>query len=209
MQLTAQLITSSNINQKLTEYCPQYCTVHNTSSLHRRIVWRGILCCLYYSTAVDTDQSFIFSYHSMKPAAVPAAVLSSTCTYSSSSSAPAVDCTSGASVDTTSSSNVSTATSTEHVEEEAYSQSYIMKVQHLIERCLIFYLDREECVEALFQHAEIDPIITRTVWKELEKENQDFFERYNNSERDTRDEDKGQSSRMLLIQANLSDKARF
>ncbi|MCO5610948.1 hypothetical protein L7F22_065195 [Adiantum nelumboides] len=147
----------------------------------------------------------------MKLAAVPAAV-SSTCT-NSSLFASAVSCTSGASVHTASSSNASTATSTEHVEEA--SQSYIMKVQHLIERCLTLYLDREECVEALFQHAGIDPIITRTVWKELEKENQEFFERYNNSERvarkqpDITRDDEGQSSRMLLIQGNLSDKARF
>ncbi|KAH7296654.1 hypothetical protein KP509_26G032800 [Ceratopteris richardii] len=62
---------------------------------------------------------------------------------------------------------------------DAASSSFIMKVQHLIERCLTFYLDREECAQALFTHAAIDPIITRTVWKELEKTNTEFFRQYN------------------------------
>ncbi|CAA7392788.1 unnamed protein product [Spirodela intermedia] len=61
---------------------------------------------------------------------------------------------------------------------DAASASYIRMVQHLIEKCLIFHMSQEECVEALFKHANIKPVITSTVWKELEKENREFFEAY-------------------------------
>lgn len=33
-------------------------------------------------------------------------------------------------------------------------------------------------MEALSKHADIKPVITSTVWKELEKENKEFFESY-------------------------------
>ncbi|XAR68991.1 Angiotensin-converting enzyme 2 [Bertholletia excelsa] len=56
--------------------------------------------------------------------------------------------------------------------------SYIHMVQHLIEECILFNMSREECVEALSKHANIKPVITSTVWKELEKENKEFFESY-------------------------------
>ncbi|KAK1298248.1 hypothetical protein QJS10_CPB14g01450 [Acorus calamus] len=56
--------------------------------------------------------------------------------------------------------------------------SYIHLVQHLIERCLLFNMTEEECVAALSKHANINPVITSTVWKELEKENREFFEAY-------------------------------
>ncbi|XP_009791297.1 uncharacterized protein LOC107815870 [Nicotiana tabacum] len=59
------------------------------------------------------------------------------------------------------------------------SAQYIHMVQHLIEECIIFKMNREECMEALSKHANIQPIITSTVWKELEKENKEFFEAYN------------------------------
>ncbi|KAL7248277.1 hypothetical protein ACSBR2_003066 [Camellia fascicularis] len=58
------------------------------------------------------------------------------------------------------------------------SASYIHMVQHLIEECIIFNMNREECMEALSKHANIQPVITSTVWKELEKENKEFFEGY-------------------------------
>ncbi|KAI5084438.1 hypothetical protein GOP47_0000607 [Adiantum capillus-veneris] len=100
---------------------------------------------------------------------------------SSTSAASALSC--GAScADTASTSSSNSSTGTENVIDEA-SQSFIRKVQHLIERCLTLCLDKEECVKALFQHAGIDPIVTRTVWKELEKANQEFFEQYYKSER--------------------------
>ncbi|KAL2323893.1 hypothetical protein Fmac_022951 [Flemingia macrophylla] len=39
-------------------------------------------------------------------------------------------------------------------------------------------MTKEECMEALSKHANIDPIITSTVWNELEKVNKEFFEPY-------------------------------
>ncbi|MCD7461462.1 hypothetical protein HAX54_046179 [Datura stramonium] len=59
--------------------------------------------------------------------------------------------------------------------------SYIYMVQHLIEKCLIFHMTKEECIEALSKHANIKPVITVTVWNELEKENREFFEAYDQS----------------------------
>ncbi|XP_023921565.2 uncharacterized protein LOC112033023 [Quercus suber] len=53
-----------------------------------------------------------------------------------------------------------------------------MQVHHLIEECIIFNMSKEECMEALSKHANIKPVITSTVWKELEKENKEFFEAY-------------------------------
>ncbi|GKV30064.1 hypothetical protein SLEP1_g38926 [Rubroshorea leprosula] len=58
------------------------------------------------------------------------------------------------------------------------SASYIHMVHHLIEECLVFNMSKEECMEALSKHADIKPIITSTVWSELEKENKEFFEAY-------------------------------
>ncbi|URD89963.1 plant-specific domain TIGR01589 family protein [Musa troglodytarum] len=79
-------------------------------------------------------------------------------------------------------------------------------VQHLIEQCLVFQMSKDECMEALAKHADIKPVITSTgipsstpkntshsfvswsvrymvsscvaVWKELEKENKEFFQAY-------------------------------
>ncbi|CAN4118323.1 unnamed protein product [Withania somnifera] len=59
------------------------------------------------------------------------------------------------------------------------SAQYIHLVHHLIEECLLFNMSREECMEALSKQANIQPVITSTVWKELEKENKEFFEAYN------------------------------
>ncbi|KAL3642519.1 hypothetical protein CASFOL_013334 [Castilleja foliolosa] len=58
------------------------------------------------------------------------------------------------------------------------SAQYIHMVQHLIEECILFNMSKEECMEALSKHADIKPVITSTVWKELEKENKEFFETY-------------------------------
>ncbi|KAJ8631170.1 hypothetical protein MRB53_024493 [Persea americana] len=59
-----------------------------------------------------------------------------------------------------------------------HPQSYIRMVQHLIETCLILGMSREDCVEALAEHAHIRPLITLTVWRELLKENRGFFKAY-------------------------------
>ncbi|GMI96487.1 hypothetical protein like AT5G02580 [Hibiscus trionum] len=58
------------------------------------------------------------------------------------------------------------------------SSSYIHMVHRLIEECLIFNMSKEECMETLSKHANIKPVITSTVWNELEKENNEFFETY-------------------------------
>ncbi|XP_065853833.1 uncharacterized protein [Euphorbia lathyris] len=58
------------------------------------------------------------------------------------------------------------------------SASYIHLVHHLIEECIVFNMSKEECMEALSKNANINPVITSTVWKELEKENKEFFEEY-------------------------------
>uniref|UniRef100_A0A7N0ZV35 Angiotensin-converting enzyme 2 n=1 Tax=Kalanchoe fedtschenkoi TaxID=63787 RepID=A0A7N0ZV35_KALFE len=62
------------------------------------------------------------------------------------------------------------------------SASYIHMVQHLIEKCLIFHMTKEECMEALSKHANIQPVITSTVWSELEKVNKEFFQSYKPSQ---------------------------
>ncbi|KAL9331903.1 hypothetical protein ACSQ67_001513 [Phaseolus vulgaris] len=54
-------------------------------------------------------------------------------------------------------------------------------VHRLIEECILFNMSKEECMEALSKHANINPVITSTVWKELAKENQEFFEAYSRS----------------------------
>lgn len=38
----------------------------------------------------------------------------------------------------------------------------VYQVQHMIEKCLIFHMSKEECVEALSKHANITPVITST-----------------------------------------------
>ncbi|KAI4302376.1 hypothetical protein MLD38_038128 [Melastoma candidum] len=58
------------------------------------------------------------------------------------------------------------------------SASYIHLVHHLIEKCLIHRLTKEECMDALYKHAKVDPLVSSTVWNELEKENKEFFEAY-------------------------------
>ncbi|XP_059296385.1 uncharacterized protein LOC132607070 isoform X4 [Lycium barbarum] len=42
------------------------------------------------------------------------------------------------------------------------SAQYIHLVHHLIEECLLFNMSREECMEALSKHANIQPVITST-----------------------------------------------
>ncbi|KAJ0229119.1 Transmembrane protein [Hirschfeldia incana] len=58
--------------------------------------------------------------------------------------------------------------------------TYIRMVQHMIERCIILRMTRDECVKALDHHASILPLVTLTVWRGLQRENKDFFETYGN-----------------------------
>ncbi|XP_019228974.1 PREDICTED: uncharacterized protein LOC109210055 [Nicotiana attenuata] len=62
-----------------------------------------------------------------------------------------------------------------------HPHSYIRMVQNLIERCLLLGMDRDRCVKALAIHARIPPLVTLTVWRELLKENKDFFQVYFNN----------------------------
>ncbi|XP_004509574.1 uncharacterized protein [Cicer arietinum] len=59
-----------------------------------------------------------------------------------------------------------------------HPHSYIMMVQNLIERCLIFHMSQDQCIKALAEHAGIKPLVTITVWRELQKENEEFFRSY-------------------------------
>ncbi|XP_031386404.1 uncharacterized protein LOC116199950 [Punica granatum] len=59
-----------------------------------------------------------------------------------------------------------------------HPQSYIRLVQHLIERCLMLHMSRDQCIKALEERAGIRPLVTLTVWRELLKENRDFFWAY-------------------------------
>ncbi|KAK4353688.1 hypothetical protein RND71_025882 [Anisodus tanguticus] len=71
----------------------------------------------------------------------------------------------------------------------------------LIEKCLIFHMTKEECMEALSKHANIKPVITVTVWNELEKENREFFEAYtlsHNKERATEAEASTMIQKLIL-----------
>ncbi|XP_027362996.1 uncharacterized protein LOC113870751 [Abrus precatorius] len=67
------------------------------------------------------------------------------------------------------------------MDDSSSSAAYIHMVHHLIEECILFNMSKEESMEALSKHANIKPIITATVWKELEKENKEFFEVYSRS----------------------------
>ncbi|KAJ4848159.1 hypothetical protein Tsubulata_034118 [Turnera subulata] len=85
------------------------------------------------------------------------------------------------------------------------SASYIHMVQHLIEKCLIFNMTKEECTEALSKHANITPVITSTVWNELEKENKEFFEAYAQSKR--KDDRMSDEETSQMIQKMISEES--
>ncbi|ERN05934.1 uncharacterized protein LOC18434120 [Amborella trichopoda] len=82
------------------------------------------------------------------------------------------------------------------------SASYIRMVQHLIEKCLLFHMTLEECEEALSKHANIKPVITSTVWKELEKENKSFFEAYSQEREERRSKEE---IRQMFSHSTLQD----
>ncbi|CAH8359230.1 unnamed protein product [Eruca vesicaria subsp. sativa] len=89
---------------------------------------------------------------------------------------------------------------------DSSSASYIHMVHHMIEKCLIFNMSKEECVEALYKHANITPVITSTVWKELEKENKEFFKAY--EERQSKQEQMSEEETNQLIQKIISDSSK-
>uniref|UniRef100_A0A452ZA89 Uncharacterized protein n=1 Tax=Aegilops tauschii subsp. strangulata TaxID=200361 RepID=A0A452ZA89_AEGTS len=79
----------------------------------------------------------------------------------------------------------------------------ILGFLHQNEKCICFNLNKEGCMEALEKHAKINPVVTATVWKELEKENKEFFESYNRD----RVERNIEAATMERIQKMLSDAA--
>ncbi|KAF2295967.1 hypothetical protein GH714_035443 [Hevea brasiliensis] len=85
------------------------------------------------------------------------------------------------------------------------SASYIHMVQHLIEKCLIFHMTKEECMEALSKHANIEPIITSTVWNELEKENKNSSTHMLNPKQDDRMSEEETSQ---MIQKMISESSK-
>ncbi|KAJ0245772.1 Uncharacterized protein HA466_0181880 [Hirschfeldia incana] len=89
---------------------------------------------------------------------------------------------------------------------DSSSASYIHMVHHMIEKCLIFNMSKEECVEALSKHANITPVITSTVWKELEKENKEFFKAY--TEKKSKQEQMSEEETTQLIQKIISDSSK-
>ncbi|XP_031254296.1 uncharacterized protein LOC116112277 isoform X1 [Pistacia vera] len=86
------------------------------------------------------------------------------------------------------------------------SAFYIHMVQHLIEKCLIFRMTKEECMEALSKHADIKPVITSTVWNELEKENKEFFEAYAQSQ--SKEDRMSEEETSQMIQKMISDSSK-
>jgi len=58
------------------------------------------------------------------------------------------------------------------------SYSYVLMVQHLIEKCLVMYMDLEDCCKSLAKYAHVKPAVTLAVWRGLEKENPEFFKHY-------------------------------
>ncbi|XP_031487839.1 uncharacterized protein LOC116255892 [Nymphaea colorata] len=86
------------------------------------------------------------------------------------------------------------------------SAAYIRLVQHLIEKCLLFNMNQEECVETLSRHANIKPVITTVVWKELEKENKGFFEAYSREMGNRRSRaQEAEAEHIILQMINASD----
>ncbi|OWM70102.1 hypothetical protein CDL15_Pgr025952 [Punica granatum] len=79
------------------------------------------------------------------------------------------------------------------------------QVHHLIEKCIIFKMSKEECMEALSKHANIKPVITSTVWKELEKENKEFFEAYAESQSKGRQDRMSEEETSQMIHKLISD----
>ncbi|KAI5007236.1 hypothetical protein ZWY2020_047184 [Hordeum vulgare] len=83
--------------------------------------------------------------------------------------------------------------------------SYIRLVQHLIEKCICYDMNKEECVQALEKHANIMPAVTSTVWKELEKENREFFETYKKDRGGESPSHKGSPSDQASTSRNTDD----
>lgn len=63
-------------------------------------------------------------------------------------------------------------------------------------------------MDALSKHANINPVITATVWNELEKENKEFFETYaqsHNKDCITEEETSAMIQKMILDNDHTKD----
>nr|POE95860.1 hypothetical protein CFP56_23608 [Quercus suber] len=69
-------------------------------------------------------------------------------------------------------------------------------------------MTKEECMEALSKHANVDPVITSAVWNELEKENKEFFETYAQSQRQSKADLMSEEETSRLIQKIISDSSK-
>ncbi|XVF75421.1 hypothetical protein PTKIN_Ptkin13bG0187300 [Pterospermum kingtungense] len=67
-------------------------------------------------------------------------------------------------------------------------------------------MTKEECMEALSKHANIKPVITSTVWNELEKENKEFFEAYAQSQ--SKQDRMSEEETSQMIQKMISDSSK-
>ncbi|KAL5082687.1 hypothetical protein RYX36_011108, partial [Vicia faba] len=65
-------------------------------------------------------------------------------------------------------------------EPSSSSASYIHMVQHLIEKCLIFHMTKQECMEALYKHAKIKPVITSTEYAKSKSKDERMSEEETN-----------------------------
>ncbi|KAI4319532.1 hypothetical protein MLD38_033119 [Melastoma candidum] len=83
--------------------------------------------------------------------------------------------------------------------------SYIHLVHRLIEECILFNMNKEECMDALSKHARIQPIVTSTVWKGLEKENPGFFDAYAKQRRETTVTTTSREANIRRLQELISD----
>ncbi|XP_074286706.1 uncharacterized protein LOC141611945 [Silene latifolia] len=92
------------------------------------------------------------------------------------------------------------------MDDSSPSSSYIHMVQHLIEKCMIFHMTKEECMDALSKHAKIEKVITSTVWNELEKVNPDFFEAYSKSK--DNDDRMSEAETSEMIQKMICDSSK-
>jgi uncharacterized protein (TIGR01589 family) len=70
-------------------------------------------------------------------------------------------------------------------------------------------MDQRECVETLSEHANIQPVITITVWNELEKENKEFFSSYFKNKKNTSGEDYYNQAEAQLILEDAAGQVRY
>ncbi|KVI08326.1 Conserved hypothetical protein CHP01589, plant, partial [Cynara cardunculus var. scolymus] len=54
----------------------------------------------------------------------------------------------------------------------------LVKVESLIEQCLLHYMTQKQVIDILYQLQHIEPAFTETVWQKLEEQNQEFFKSY-------------------------------